>query len=127
MIKSVTIAVLASAAALAVIPSATFAAEANQQVQAGASAVVASSAAAATIGKMLYGPDGRRIGRTDPRRQAGSRACFDPVGCQWQAQHEPDQEGTQSPLIPPIPLQSAEIARAARKRRPFFLFCYDLA
>jgi hypothetical protein len=62
MIKSVTIAVLASAAALAVIPSATFAAEANQQVQAGASAVVASSAAAATIGKMLYGPDGRRIG-----------------------------------------------------------------
>jgi hypothetical protein len=59
MNKFATLALLATVATIAVIPSAVFANEANQQVQAGAVSTVA--AATATTGKMLYGPDGRRI------------------------------------------------------------------
>ena len=60
MTKFTTIAILATVATLTVVPSATYAAEANQQVQATTDAV-ASGAAVASAGKMLYGPDGRRI------------------------------------------------------------------
>lgn len=63
MTKFASFALLATIATLAVIPSAAFAAEANQQVQATTDAVASSAtvAAVATAGKMLYGPDGRRI------------------------------------------------------------------
>jgi hypothetical protein len=60
MTKFVPIALLATVATLAVIPSAVFAAEANQQVRAVAD--VQAAGATATAGKMLYGPDGQRIG-----------------------------------------------------------------
>jgi hypothetical protein len=60
MTKFVPIALLATVATLAVIPSAVFAAEANQQVRAVADGQAAG--ATATVGKMLYGPDGQRIG-----------------------------------------------------------------
>ena len=60
MNKFTSFALLATVATLAVVPTAVFAAEANQQVQATTDAV-ASGAAVATAGKMLYGPDGRRI------------------------------------------------------------------
>lgn len=60
MSKFVPVALLATVATLAVVPSVVFAAETNQQVRAGAEAVSAAPAAA-TAGKMLYGPDGHRI------------------------------------------------------------------
>lgn len=55
-------ALLATLATLAVAPASASAAEGerNQQVQAATEATVA-GAATATAGKMLYGPDGRRI------------------------------------------------------------------
>lgn len=60
MSKFVPLALLATVATLAVVPQVVFAAETNQQVRAGAEAVSAAPAAA-TTGKMLYGPDGHRI------------------------------------------------------------------
>lgn len=60
MNKFASIAVLATFATLAVVPSVVFAAEKTEQVQAAAD-VVAAGNAVATPGKMLYGPDGRRI------------------------------------------------------------------
>ena len=60
MSKFVPFALLATVATLAVVPQVVFAAETNQQVRAGADAVAAAPATA-TAGKMLYGPDGRRI------------------------------------------------------------------
>ena len=62
MTKFVPIALLATVATLAVIPNAVFAAEANQQVRAVADGAAAGASVAATAGKMLYGPDGQRIG-----------------------------------------------------------------
>jgi hypothetical protein len=61
MTKFISVAILATVATLTAAPSVAYAAESNQQVQAAGDAV-ASAAAAATAGKMLYGPDGRRIG-----------------------------------------------------------------
>ena len=61
MTKYVPLALLATFATLLVVPHQVFAAEANQQVRDSASGVAASSALAATAGKMLYGPDGNRI------------------------------------------------------------------
>lgn len=63
MTKLPTVALLATIAALAVAPSAAMAGETNQQVQAAADTTAAgATAVTATAGKMLYGPDGRRIG-----------------------------------------------------------------
>ncbi len=59
MSKFVPFALLATVATLAVVPQVVFAAEANQQVRAGAEAV--SATPTATAGRMLYGPDGKRI------------------------------------------------------------------
>ena len=61
MTKYVPFALLATVATLAVIPQALFAAEANQQVRESAGSVAAPGAITVTTGKMLYGPDGRRI------------------------------------------------------------------
>ena len=60
MTKFVPFALLATVATIAVVPTVVFAAEANQQVRA-ATDSVAGAAATASVGKMLYGPDGRRI------------------------------------------------------------------
>ncbi len=60
MTKYVPFALLATVATLAIIPQAVFAAEANQQVRETNSSVAAPSITVAA-GKMLYGPDGRRI------------------------------------------------------------------
>ncbi len=59
MNKFVPIALLATVATLAVVPAAVFAAESNQQVRevSGAQA----SGASISVGKSLYGPDGKRI------------------------------------------------------------------
>ncbi len=59
MNKFVPFALLATVATIAVIPSAVFAAEATQQVTAVADATAAAPTVAA--GKMLYGPDAKRI------------------------------------------------------------------
>jgi hypothetical protein len=59
MNKFIPLALLATVATLAVVPAAVFAAEATQQVKAVADAVAAS--ATVTAGKMLYGPDAKRI------------------------------------------------------------------
>jgi hypothetical protein len=61
MTKFVPLALLATVATLAVIPTTVFAAEANQQVRAVADGTAATAAVRATTGKMLYGPDGLRI------------------------------------------------------------------
>lgn len=61
MTKFLPITLLATIATLVVVPSQVFAAEANQQVRAVADGQSA-AAVAATAGKMLYGPDGQRIG-----------------------------------------------------------------
>lgn len=61
MTKFVPLALLATVATLAVIPTAVFAAETNQQVRAAADGAAVNSAVAATAGKMLYGSDGNRI------------------------------------------------------------------
>ena len=58
MNKTTSIAVLATVAALAFVPSVAFAAEAPESVQASAQG---GSAATATVGRMLYGSDGKRI------------------------------------------------------------------
>ena len=62
MNKLATIALLATVTTIGVAPKMLFAAEANQQIQAGAEATANGAAVAATTGKMLYGPDGGRIG-----------------------------------------------------------------
>ena len=62
MTKFVPLALLATVATLAVIPTTVFAAEAIQQVRAAADSTAASAAIAVPTGKMLYGPDGKRIG-----------------------------------------------------------------
>jgi hypothetical protein len=59
MNKFVPIALLATVATLAVIPTAVFAAEATQSVKAAADAT--SAPVTVTAGKMLYGPDANRI------------------------------------------------------------------
>ena len=61
MNKFAPFALLATFAALAVIPTTVFANEANQQVRAVADGTAATAAVVATTGKMLYGPDGKRI------------------------------------------------------------------
>jgi hypothetical protein len=61
MNKLATIALLATVGTIGVAPKVLFAAEANQQVQAGAEATANGATVSATTGKMLYGPDGRRI------------------------------------------------------------------
>ena len=61
MTKFVPIALLATVATLTVIPVSVFAAETSQQVSAVAGGTGATAAVSATTGKMLYGPDGRRI------------------------------------------------------------------
>ena len=60
MTKYVPIALLATVAMLAVIPQAVFAAEANQQVRE-VTGSVTSPALTVAAGKMLYGPDNRRL------------------------------------------------------------------
>ena len=60
MSKFVPLALLATVATIAVVPSVVFAAETNQNVRAGTEAVSAAPVAAAA-GRMLYGPDGKRI------------------------------------------------------------------
>ena len=62
MTKFVPLALLATVATLAVVPTTVFAAETNQQVRAVADSTAATAAVVATTGKMLYGPDGGRIG-----------------------------------------------------------------
>jgi hypothetical protein len=61
MTRFATFALLATVGTLAVVPSVVFATESNQQVQAATETAAAGTSVAATIGKMLYGPDGRRI------------------------------------------------------------------
>ncbi|MGE3690844.1 MAG: hypothetical protein AB7F98_05640 [Novosphingobium sp.] len=60
MSKFVPLALLATVATLAVVPSVVFAAETNQQVRESSEAVAAAPVAA-TAGRMVYGPDGNRI------------------------------------------------------------------
>jgi len=62
MNKFASLALLATVATIAVVPSVVFAGEANQQVQVAAANAATGTSVAATTGKMLYGPDGHRIG-----------------------------------------------------------------
>ncbi len=60
MTKFVPFAILATVAAIAAAPATAFAAETSQPVQA-VTESVSGSAVSVSAGKMLYGPDGRRI------------------------------------------------------------------
>jgi len=61
MNKFAPIALLATVATLAVVPSVVFAAEANQQVREGASA--SASGLSIPVGRSLYSNDGKRLGQ----------------------------------------------------------------
>jgi len=61
MRKFAPLALAATVATLALVPTAVFAAEGNQDVRAAADAATAPAAVAVSVGKMLYGPDGNRI------------------------------------------------------------------
>jgi hypothetical protein len=102
MTKFVPFALLATVATLAVIPTTVFAAEANQQVRAVADGTAATAAVVATAGKMLYGPDGRRLAAI------------------YRATPNGDAQLIINSRLVTIPA-TGECRRAARKRRPFFV------
>lgn len=62
MTKFAPIALLATIAALAVVPASVSAAETSQQVREPASAAAAAPVVGVSAGKMLYGPNGNRLG-----------------------------------------------------------------